>query len=55
MQKNTLALIVHVNNIFQRQLVTYQSNEMRFLALELPQFLTFDMDQLGRGGNLNTQ
>ena len=55
MQKNTLALIVHVNNIFQRQLVSFQSNKMRFLALELPQFLTFDMDQLGRGGNLNTQ
>ena len=28
--------------------MTFQSNKMPFLALELPRFLTFDMDQLGK-------
>ena len=28
--------------------MTLQSNKMPFLALELPLFLTFDMDQLGK-------
>ena len=48
-KKNTVALIAHVKKIFQRYMcMTFQLNKTPFLALELPRFLTFDMDQLAK-------
>ena len=48
-EKKTLALIAHVNKIFQDNMcMTFQLNKMPFLALELPRFLAFDMDQWGK-------